>query len=76
MPIKIFYSWQSDQRQNRNFIRSALDAAIKDLRADTSLEEAQRDIFADQGTQDVPGNYGDSALNSGKPLAKPHGIQQ
>ena len=56
MPIKVFYSWQSDQPQNRNFIRSALNAAIKELRQDLSLDEAQRDIVADQDTQDTPGS--------------------
>jgi hypothetical protein len=58
MPIKVFYSWQSDQPQNRNFIRSALNAAIKELRQDLSLDEAQRDIVADQDTQDIPGSPG------------------
>lgn len=56
MAVKIFYSWQSDQKQNRNFIRSALDLAIKELRQDLSLEEAKRDIVADQDTLGVPGS--------------------
>jgi hypothetical protein len=55
MSVRIFYSWQSDRKQNRNFIRSALDAAIKELRQDLTLEEPTRNIVADQDTQDVPG---------------------
>ena len=58
MPIKVFYSWQSDQPKNRSFIRSALHAAIKELRQDSTLDEAQRDIVADQDTQDIPGSPG------------------
>jgi hypothetical protein len=58
MSVKIFYSWQSDQPQNRAFVRSAIGAAIKELRQDLSLEEAQRDIVADQDTQGVPGSPG------------------
>jgi len=56
MPIKIFYSWQSDQKQNRRFIRSALDQAIDELRQDLTLEEASRDIVADQDTAGLPGS--------------------
>ena len=64
MPIKVFFSWQSDQPQNRNFIRSALNAAIKDLRQDLTLDEAHRDIVADQDTQGVPGSPGIADANS------------
>lgn len=56
MPIRIFYSWQSDQPQNRRFVRSALDSAIEELREDSTLDEAQRDVVADQDTQGVPGS--------------------
>ena len=56
MPVKIFYSWQSDQRKNRAFIRSAIDAAIKELRQDATLAEADRDIVADQDTRGIPGS--------------------
>jgi hypothetical protein len=56
MPIRIFYSWQSDQPQNRGFIRSALDSAIAELRQDLTLDEPQRDIIADQDTQGVSGS--------------------
>lgn len=55
MPLRVFYSWQSDRRQNRNFIRSVLKSAIKELREDLALEEAQRDIVLDQDTQGLPG---------------------
>lgn len=56
MAVRVFYSWQSDRSQNRNFIRSALDAAIKELHGDISLEEAKRDVVVDQDTQGVPGS--------------------
>src|SRR5262245_44114293 len=56
MPINVFFSWQSDQPHNRNFIRSALSQAIKELRQDSTLDEAQRDIVVDQDTQGVPGS--------------------
>jgi hypothetical protein len=56
MAVRLFYSWQSDRRQNRNFIRSALEAAVKGLRQDLALEEAQRDIALDQDTQGLPGS--------------------
>jgi hypothetical protein len=56
MAVRIFYSWQSDRRQNRNFIRSALELAVKELRQDLSLEEPQRDIVLDQDTQGLPGS--------------------
>lgn len=56
MSVVVFFSWQSDQPQNRNFIRSALNAAIKELRQDVTLEEAKRDVVADQDTQGLPGS--------------------
>ena len=56
MAIRVFFSWQSDRPRNRNFIRSALDAAVKELREDITLEEARRDIDVDQDTQGVPGS--------------------
>lgn len=56
MPIRVFYSWQSDQPQNRSFVRSALQLAIDELRQNSTLEEAKRDIIADQDTQGVPGS--------------------
>ncbi len=54
MTVRVFYSWQSDRRQNRNFIRSALEAAVRELRQDLALEEAQRDIILDRDTQGLP----------------------
>jgi hypothetical protein len=56
MTVRVFYSWQSDRRQNRNFIRSALEAAVRELRQDLALEEAQRDIILDRDTQGLPGS--------------------
>lgn len=50
----IFYSWQSDasKKTNRNFIRSALEAAIAKVGRDLDLEDSLR---IDQDTADVPG---------------------
>lgn len=50
----IFYSWQSDasNKTNRNFIRSALEAAIAKVGRDLDLEDS---IRIDQDTADVPG---------------------
>lgn len=56
MTVRIFYSWQSDQPEDRSFIRSAINAAIKELQQDFALEEAKRDIALDQDTQGVPGS--------------------
>ena len=56
MTVRVFYSWQSDRRPNRNFIRFALEAAVKELRQDLTLEEAQREIVLDQDTQGLPGS--------------------
>ena len=56
MPVKIFYSWQSDRGQNRNFIRVALDAAVRELRQELALDEPNRDLVTDQDTQGVPGS--------------------
>src|SRR6266498_2090452 len=56
MAVGVFYSWQSDRRQNRNFVRSALELAAKELRADTTLDETHREIAIDQDTQGVPGS--------------------
>jgi hypothetical protein len=56
MPIRIFYSWQSDVRVNRNFIRSALERAVTNLNSELQLEEADREILIDQDTQGLPGS--------------------
>jgi hypothetical protein len=51
----LFYSWQSDtpSKTNRNFIRNALDWAVKRTAKGVDVEEALR---IDQDTQGVPGN--------------------
>src|SRR5581483_8909514 len=56
MPIKIFYSWQSDTSLNRNFVRRALDAAVESLRAELEVNEPERDMVVDQDTQGLPGS--------------------
>ncbi len=50
----IFYAWQSDsdERTNRYFIRRALEAAIKELHREDTVEEAPR---LDHDTKGVPG---------------------
>ena len=50
----IFYSWQSDtlNKVNRNFIKDALEKAVKNLNRSMNLEEA---IRFDQDTKDIPG---------------------
>jgi hypothetical protein len=56
LPQRLFYSWQSDVKQNRGFIRSALDNAVEEVARDTSIDDAQRDIAVDQDTQGLPGS--------------------
>jgi hypothetical protein len=50
----VFYSWQSQlpNATNRSFIESALEAAVKELRDDTSLEVRPE---VDKDTANVPG---------------------
>lgn len=62
--MRVFYSWQSDRGQNRNFIRSALDAAVKELVRDPEFDEPLRELEVDQDTQNVPGSpaVGDTIL--------------
>ena len=52
--ITIFYSWQSDlaNSDNRNFIQSCIDAAVKSLR-DTVCIEADRDTKGAFGSPDI-----------------------
>jgi hypothetical protein len=52
----VFYSWQSDRRETRNFIRSALDDAAKALNQSIAVEEPDRQITIDQDTQGLPGS--------------------
>src|SRR3546814_855586 len=56
---RIFYSWQSDRDEkcNRYLIRDALEDAIKQLKSDTSLDQAIRDeTELDHDTRGVPGS--------------------
>jgi hypothetical protein len=56
--FKIFYAWQSDQdsKLTRNLIRSALKAALKNLKSDPDIHEADRDIELDHDTKGVTGS--------------------
>lgn len=59
MGLKVFYSWQMDmpRKTNKDFIRSALDEALKILAADIDLSDADRlEISIDQDTQGVLGS--------------------
>jgi hypothetical protein len=58
MPVRVFYSWQSDRSQNRNFIRTALNSAAVELQEKLALDEPQREIVIDQDTQGLPGSPG------------------
>lgn len=59
--MKIFYSWQSDTANNvnRSFIKKAADDAIKLIKEENQLEEADREsdnIELDQDTQGILGS--------------------
>jgi hypothetical protein len=53
----IFFSWQADtpNKEGRNFIERALEKAIARISADTTLEEAVRELQLDRDTKGVPG---------------------
>ena len=50
----VFYAWQSDSpsRDNRNFIESALESALKNIHRTGTIEQSPR---LDKDTKDVPG---------------------
>lgn len=50
----VFYSWQSESpgKTNRSLIEKALEASLKAIAADTTIEASPR---LDKDTQDVPG---------------------
>lgn len=54
---KIFFSWQSDtaSRENRSLIEWALNRALKHLKADVDVREADRSLAVDSDTIDTPG---------------------
>lgn len=60
MPHTIFFSWQSDTPNSggRTFIEKALDAALKELAVDATVEEVVRDegLAVDRDTKGVPGS--------------------
>ena len=50
----IFYSWQSDHKNTKNFIDKALSGAIKDLSGDSTLDKSPRLDKDTQGTVGSP----------------------
>jgi len=57
--MKIFYSWQTDapRKTNKNFIYDTLLLAVKKVKSDMNISEAERDgIEVDQDTQGVLGS--------------------
>jgi hypothetical protein len=58
MPNTVFFSWQADTptREGRNFIERALERAVARISADTTVEEAQRELEVDRDTKGVPGS--------------------
>lgn len=57
MSETIFFSWQSDtpNRVGRTFLKEVLEEVCADIAADTTLDEAVRDIAVDSDTQGVAG---------------------
>ena len=57
MARTVFFSWQADtpNKCGRTFLKDALDEACKGIAADTTLDEALRDIAIDSDTQGVAG---------------------
>jgi len=51
--ITVFYSWQSDIPENRNFIEDALNRAIKELKKD---DELRVDPVMDRDTKGIAGS--------------------
>jgi hypothetical protein len=58
MPHTVFFSWQADRptREGRNFVERALERAIGKIGADTTMEEAVRELEVDRDTKGVPGS--------------------
>lgn len=55
----IFYSWQTDTstKENKFFIKSALEEAIRELNSELKIEDSERhDIALDHDTKNVPGS--------------------
>lgn len=57
MPSAVFYSWQKDTPDEIgfSFVEEALNAALKELRVDITLDKAVRDLHLDRDTQNIPG---------------------
>ncbi|RUL79927.1 hypothetical protein [Dyella choica] len=58
MAYRIFFSWQSDTPNaiGRSFIQACIEQAIKAIKADASIDLADRDITVDRDTRGVPGS--------------------
>jgi hypothetical protein len=55
--MKIFYSWQDDleRKRNRWFIKGALEKVVRQLNAELSIEQPDRQVTLDHDTKGVPG---------------------
>lgn len=53
----VFFSWQLDTPATigRNFIKESLELACRDIASRVQVNEADRDLFVDSDTKDVPG---------------------
>lgn len=51
----VFYSWQSDKKKNRNFISSAIEKAIKDIKKN-GVNEINLEINLDRDTRNTSGS--------------------
>ncbi|MEM9211832.1 MAG: hypothetical protein AAGA63_10120 [Pseudomonadota bacterium] len=59
MTSSVFYAWQSDRDRDscKHFIRKCLDVAVKELKAEIGIEDADRpEIKVVQDTQGVAGS--------------------
>lgn len=50
----IFYSWQSDIKQNDLFVQDCLDAAIRNIKSADTEYKIDRDTLNKNGTPDIP----------------------
>jgi hypothetical protein len=58
MPHRIFFSWQNDVAKpvGQTMIETCLERAIKEIKADASIDLADRNLALDKDTLDVPGS--------------------
>jgi hypothetical protein len=58
MSNTVFFSWQADRpiSEGRTFLERALERAVGQIGADTTIEEAARELELDSDTKGVPGS--------------------